>query len=79
VEGDDRVYLIRRGLEHADVPAPRTTADEAHLDAKARELFTGRKTESKASVPAHDIDELLVVSSWFRAHPAEMEHTRRWS
>jgi len=78
VEGDDRVYLIRRGVVHADIPAPRSSADETELDSRARQLFAGR-VESKAAVPAHDIDELLVVSSWFRAHPAELEHTRRWS
>jgi excinuclease ABC subunit C len=78
VSGDDRVYLIRRGVVHADFPEPRTDDDATALDEKARQLF-GSRSEPKASVPAHDIDELLVVSSWFRSHPAELAHTRRWS
>jgi excinuclease ABC subunit C len=34
---------------------------------------------SHAQVPTHEIDELLLLSSWFRRFPAEMKRTRQVS
>ena len=28
-----------------------------------------------SQIPTHEIDELLLISSWFRRFPAELEHT----
>jgi excinuclease ABC subunit C len=75
VEGDDRAYLIRRGRVRAERPAPRTARDRRALDALCGEIFAPVERES-ASVPTHEVDELLLLSSWFHRFPAELERTR---
>lgn len=78
VSGEDRVYLIRRGVVRQEWPAPRTTAEELALAERARHGLGVAPAAPSASLPAHEIDELLVVTSWFRSHPEEMERTKRW-
>lgn len=79
VNGDDRVYFIRRGVVRDERPAPRTSDDDAAMASIARRIFAGLPPKPAASLPLHEIDELLVVTSWFRTHPAELERTRRWT
>jgi excinuclease UvrABC nuclease subunit len=74
-DGDDRVYLIRRGRVRAERPAPRTPVERAELLALADDVFSGVEYEG-AAVPTHEIDELLLLSSWFRRFPGEMERTQ---
>ncbi|MBX6330629.1 MAG: UvrB/UvrC motif-containing protein [Gemmatimonadaceae bacterium] len=73
-DGDDRVYLIRRGRVRAAFPAPRTAAERAAIDRASAEVF-GRAERETAQVPTHEIDELLLISSWFRRFPEELERT----
>jgi excinuclease ABC subunit C len=75
-EGEDRVYLIRRGRVRAeDIPplAPRDHRRLAHLT----EAVYGSAERDSAQVPTHEIDELLLLSSWFRRFPGELAHTVR--
>jgi excinuclease ABC subunit C len=73
-EGEDRVYVIRRGRVRAEVPAPRTIRERAALRRTVAEVF--ERTEHKgAQIPTHEIDELLLLSSWFRRFPAELART----
>ena len=74
-EGDDRLYLIRRGRVRAEVPAPRTSRDRQSLDALVQSVYSPPERQT-ASVPTHEIDELLLLSSWFRRNPAELDNTR---
>ncbi|HEX2781526.1 MAG TPA: UvrB/UvrC motif-containing protein [Gemmatimonadaceae bacterium] len=74
-DGDDRVYLIRRGRVRAEQPTPRSAGEHAALEALAHDVFSGVEYEG-AAVPTHEIDELLLLSSWFRRFPAELEKTR---
>ncbi len=74
--GGDRVYLIRRGRVRHEADEPRTAHDRARLDARIEETFATAGRESGA-VPAHEIDELLLVASWFRKFPGEMARTSR--
>jgi excinuclease UvrABC nuclease subunit len=76
VGGDDRVYLVRRGRVRGEVPAPRSPAERQSLAELAAQVFRGRELKG-ARVPAHEIDELLLLSSWFRTHPKELERTRQ--
>jgi excinuclease ABC subunit C len=76
VEGEDRVYVIRRGVVRADLPAPRGAVDQEGLDELARRILAGGGLAG--ALPLHEIDELLVVASWFRTHPGELERTKRW-
>lgn len=74
-EGDDRVYLIRRGRVRAEQPSPRARGDRLQLRRLAEDVFGVTERES-AQVPTHEIDELLLLSSWFRRHPDELQRTR---
>jgi hypothetical protein len=42
------------------------------------DIFSER-VESNAQVPTHEIDELLLLSSWFRRFPQEMKRTKQVS
>ncbi|HEY0995904.1 MAG TPA: UvrB/UvrC motif-containing protein [Gemmatimonadaceae bacterium] len=72
--GDDRVFLIRRGRVRAERPAPRSRDEEAELATLEAEVFADQAREG-ARIPTHEIDELLLLSSWFRRFPAELERT----
>ncbi|MBI1808805.1 MAG: UvrB/UvrC motif-containing protein [Gemmatimonadetes bacterium] len=68
---DDRAYIIRRGRVRAELPAPKDAAGERALAARAAEIFAPRE-KAALTVPAHEIDELLLLSSWFRKFPDEL-------
>jgi excinuclease ABC subunit C len=73
-DGDDRVYLIRRGRVRAESPVPKTTAEAMNLMRLVEDVFTPAERDS-AAIPTHEIDELLLLSSWFRRFPRELERT----
>jgi excinuclease ABC subunit C len=73
-DGDDRVYLIRRGRVRAEHTRPRTMADAATLLGTIGDVF-GVNEPTTSQIPTHEIDELLLISSWFRRFPTELEHT----
>jgi len=74
-EGDDRVYLVRRGRVRHEQAAPRSAAERRQLAARVAELF-GATEHAGAGVPSHEIDELLLLSSWFRRFPEQLAQTR---
>jgi excinuclease ABC subunit C len=76
VGGDDRVYLIRRGVVRAELPAPRTPADEMVLKDATRRVVSDTPNTSPRSIPQHEVDELLVIAAWFKANPKEMERSK---
>jgi excinuclease ABC subunit C len=76
VEGDDRVYLIRRGVVRVELPAPRNVDDESALKVAARRVVADTPITGARSIPQHEVDELLVIAAWFRAHPSEMERSK---
>jgi excinuclease UvrABC nuclease subunit len=71
---DDRAYVVRRGRVREELRAPRTPAEHALLAARAAEIFAPIERRS-ATVPAHEVDELLLLSSWFQKFPAELDRT----
>lgn len=73
-EGDDRVYVVRRGTVRAVLPAPRTSAERRRLDRVAAEHFA-LPEGSGALVAKHQVDEILLLARWFRMFPDEMKHT----
>ncbi|HLV26200.1 MAG TPA: GIY-YIG nuclease family protein [Gemmatimonadales bacterium] len=73
--GDDRIYLVRRGRVRAEMKQPRSRADWREAERVCTEVFGVPDVESPARVPAHEVDELLLMSSWFRRFPAELERT----
>jgi excinuclease ABC subunit C len=73
-EGADRVYLIRRGRVRAEMDRPSSPADAASLLRLVEEVYAPAERES-SQIPTHEIDELLLLSSWFRRFPGELERT----
>jgi len=73
-DGDDRVYLIRRGRVRAELPRPRTPGDAASLLECITDIFAADERVT-AQIPTHEIDELLLLSSWFRRYPEELQRT----
>ena len=74
--GDDRVYLVKRGVVRAEIEKPKSRTQKSELRRMAESLF-GTGERPTASVPTHEIDELLLLSSWFRRFPKELTHTSR--
>jgi excinuclease ABC subunit C len=72
--GEDRAYVIRRGRVRAELPAPQTPDERNGLAARAAEILSPKELKS-ATVPAHEVDELMLLSSWFRKFPAELGRT----
>lgn len=73
-DGDDRVYVIRRGRVRAETGAPRCDADQAQLREMVHDVFSAREADS-TRIPTHEIDELLLLTSWFRKYPEELQRT----
>ena len=73
-DGEDRVYLVRRGRVRAELDRPATAADATRLLGLIDEVFTPAERNT-AQIPTHEIDELLLLSSWFRRFPGELERT----
>jgi excinuclease ABC subunit C len=71
---DDRAYVVRRGRVRAELAAPRTALEHQVFARRAAELF-GPVERKEASVPAHEVDELMLLSNWFRKFPSELDRT----
>ena len=75
-EGDDRIYLIRRGRVRGEYGVPRTERERTELLTMVEGIYNPIDRDS-AQVPAHEVDELLLLSSWFRRFPTEMSRARQ--
>ena len=73
-DGSDRVYLIRRGRVRGETPLPKTPDDAVTLLGLIEEVFSPVERDTR-QIPTHEIDELLLLSSWFRRFPSELERT----
>lgn len=75
VSGPDKAYVIRRGVVRAEVDAPRSRQERAALQRLVDDIF-GTYEPATASIPTHEIDELLLLSTWFRKFPEELERAK---
>jgi excinuclease ABC subunit C len=75
-DGRDRTYVIRRGVVRAELDTPRTRRDRTAMRRLVDQIF-GEAPTPGSSIPTHEIDELLLLSSWFRKFPDEMSRARR--
>ena len=73
-DGEDRLYVIRRGQVRAEEPVPQSHRDRSRIRELVEDVFRSAERPS-ASIPTHEIDELLLLSSWFRRFPKELERT----
>lgn len=74
-DGSDRLYFIRRGRVRGEMELPRTAAEQARVEELIEQIFSPVERET-SQIPTHEIDELLLLSSWFRRFPAELKRTR---
>ena len=73
-EGEDRVYIVRRGSVRAEMPVPGTAQERLELESKVSDVF--EKPEPKTiGLRAHEAQEVLLVAKWFRLNPEELERT----
>jgi excinuclease ABC subunit C len=72
--GDDRAYILRRGVVRASFPYPTTPIEhEAFRAVVAEEM---RRSDTPAGpLPLDSIDEVLLMMAWFRAHPDALRRT----
>jgi excinuclease ABC subunit C len=76
--GDDRVYLVRQGVVRASFPYPNTPIEhEAFRDVVAEEA--ARPSPPVGPLPMEAVDEVLLLMSWFRAHPEALRRTTAYS
>ncbi len=76
--GSDRCYLIRRGTVRAEVDQSVGETPDDMLRREQRRVFEGGEAR-ELDIPAHDLDELYLVASWFRRNPGELTSTMKWS
>lgn len=76
--GNDRTYIIRRGLVRQELNTPRSNEEKSALKHLVDEVFSSSESDSSALM-THEIDELMLLASWFRNNPDEVDRAVRWS
>jgi len=71
---DDRVYVVHRGLVRAAAAWPRTPIERDAFAATVGR-YAGAPRGTVAARSASEMDQLLLVMSWFRQHPDEFDLT----
>jgi excinuclease ABC subunit C len=72
--GDDRVYIIRRGVVKASYPYPATPIEHEAFRAVVGEE-KNQPQSATGPLPLESIDEVLLMMAWFRAHPEALRRT----
>ncbi|QJR37891.1 hypothetical protein [Gemmatimonas groenlandica] len=73
-DNETRVYLVKRCTVRADLKVPTSRREQEEFTEWARRVFEAPERPSR-SIPIHEIDELLLLSSWFQRHPDEFART----
>jgi excinuclease ABC subunit C len=73
-EEEGRAYVIRRGRVREEGPPPQTAAERRALAERVTEILAPAE-RTPATVPGHEVDEVLLVASWFRRNPGELART----
>jgi excinuclease ABC subunit C len=74
VYGDDRAYLVVQGVVRATFPFPVTPIEQEAFRAVVAET-AGTPLPPPGPLPLDAIDEILLLMSWFRAHPDALRRT----
>ena len=74
--GDDRAYLIRRGVVRACYPWPGTPIEEAAFRAVVSDDLSAPEPPP-GPLDTATIEEMLLVMSWFRRHPEALRRTSK--
>lgn len=78
---DDRIYLVKHGVIKAEAPLPHTPIERAAFKAEV-ETHALDPVPAPAARSAGEMDQLLLVMSWFRQHPEEYRTVtpfKRWA
>jgi excinuclease ABC subunit C len=79
-EGDDRLYLIRRGRIRKELAQPKGRRAREDVDRVVESVYEELDTGPAALEP-QDAAEILLVARWFRIRPEERRRTvspERW-
>ncbi|MCY3809444.1 MAG: GIY-YIG nuclease family protein [Gemmatimonadetes bacterium] len=79
--GDSRLYLIRRGVLAAELPAPRSAPARDRARKAVRELFQPVAADRDGTLDGDAAAEALLTVAWFNRHPQEWERAqtpRQW-
>lgn len=69
-QGDDRLYVLRRGLVRAELPNPRSPGERRAV-LRRIEYLLGAPPPTTPRLGPDGIAETLLVERWFRRNPAE--------
>jgi excinuclease ABC subunit C len=72
--GDDRAYILRRGVVRASFPYPTTPIEHEAFRAVVAEEIR-RPDPPTGPLPLDSIDEVLLMMAWFRANPDALRRT----
>lgn len=72
--GDDRAYLVRHGVVRASYPWPATPIEREAFRAVVREERE-RPAAPPWPLPLDRLDEILLLTAWFRRHPDALRRT----
>lgn len=73
--GEDRFYLVRRGVIRGEYPAPQSDSDWERMQSECARIYGTSRAHAPTSVPAHEVDELLLMTSWFSTNPEQLQST----
>ncbi len=73
--GDDRVYVLQRGLVRAELAVPPDERGRTAMRRRADRLLSA-PAQSPAKLAPDGVAESLLVERWFRRNPAERERLR---
>ena len=79
--GDSRLYLIRRGVLAAELPAPRSASARDRARKAVREIFQPVAADRNGTLDGDAAAEALLTVAWFNRHPQEWERAqtpRQW-
>lgn len=71
--GEDRLYLIRRGRLHGDLPLPKTAPDARRAVRVVTEVFRPALGDRDAAMGAIAAAESLLARQWFARRPSERQ------
>jgi len=74
-KGNDRLYLIRKGIVEEDISFPRGRARRARAARKVMEVFS-RPPVEPGSLTQEKAAEILLVARWFRLRHRELRRTQ---
>ena len=72
-EGDDRLYVIRRGRVAAEMKAPKTPGDLRRARRAVRDAFRAIPSDRDASLSGDAAAEVLLTVTWFNQHAEERQ------